>query len=174
MDYGSVHLMNDDLVPVSLEAVARLERRLGTTMPTGYREFVTTLGWGVLSNTVRVYTPERIFLELKDFQRRWNEYWFWDEGRDVLSKEKALECIIVADTGNGDELVFHPSQSDKLYMLPHGSGRIFEPGGTLDKAIEWILHSGFLFGDADEEDDDEDDEFVRPEGLYFEPFPPEQ
>lgn len=116
MDYGSVHLMNDDSVLVSPEAVARLERRLGTAMPTGYKEFVATLGLGVLNDAVRVYTPERIFTEFKDFQQRWSEYWFWDEGRDVLSKEKALECIIVADTGNGDELVFHPSQPDKLYM----------------------------------------------------------
>lgn len=174
MDYGSVHLMNDDSMLVSPQAVARLERQLGTTMPTGYKEFVETLGLGVLNDTVRIYMPERIFAEFRDFQRRWNEYWFWDEGRDVLSKAKALECIIVADTGNGDELVFHPSQPDKLYVLPHGSEQIFEPGGTLDEAIEWILHSGVLFGDAEQEEEDEDEDFVRPAGLYFEPFPPEQ
>ncbi|MBV9866772.1 MAG: SMI1/KNR4 family protein [Abitibacteriaceae bacterium] len=169
MDYSSVHLLNESLVLVSPEEVAQLEQQLGTKMPAGYQDFVTTLGLGILNDTVRVYTPNRISRELKDFQQRWDEYWFWDEGRDVLSKEKALESIIIADTGNGDELVFHPSQPDKLYVLPRDSGQIFEPGSTLDEAVEWILHSGVLLGDADEEDED----FLRPEGLYFEPFPPE-
>jgi hypothetical protein len=173
MDYSSVHLMNEKLVLVPPAEVAQLEQQLGTKMPMGYQDFVATLGVGILNDTVRVYTPRRIARELKDFQQRWDEYWFWDEGRDILSKEKALESIIIADTGNGDELIFHPSQPNKLYLLPRDSGQIFEPGSGLDEAIEWILHSGVLFGDVEEEDE-EDEDFVRPEGLYFEPFPPEQ
>jgi hypothetical protein len=152
--------------------VAQLEQQLGTKMPMGYQAFVTTLGLGVLNDTVRVYTPKRISRELKDFQQRWDEYWFWDEGSDILRKEKALESIIIADTGNGDELIFHPSQPDKLYVLPRDSGQIFEPGSRLDEAIEWILHSGVLLSGFEAEED-EDGDFVRPEGLYFEPFPPE-
>ena len=173
MDYSSVHLMNENVVLVSPEEVAQLELQLGTKMPAGYQEFVTTLGLGILNDTVRVYTPGRIARELEGFRRRWDEYWFWDEGRDVLGKEKALESVIIADTGNGDELTFHPSQPDKLYVLPRDSGQIFEPGNSLGEAVEWILHSGVLFGDVDEEEE-EDEDFVRPEGLYFEPFPPEQ
>ena len=169
MDYSDVQLINQNLTLVTAAEVVGLERQLGTKMPPGYQEFVTTLGLGVLNDTVRVYTPARILRELQNFRQRLNEYWLWEAARQVLSKEKAVESIIVADTGNGDEIIFHPSQPDKLFILLHDSSQIVEPGSDLDAAIEWILRSSDLF------DDDDDDNFVpRPEGLYFEPFPPEE
>jgi hypothetical protein len=172
MDSSNIHLINHNLVLASAEEVTQLEQQLGAKMPDGYQEFVTTLGLGILKDAVRIYMPNRISRELNEFQQRWDEYWFCDKGRDILSKEKAMESIIIADTIIGDELVFHPLQPNKLYILPHNSDQIFEPGSNLDEAIEWILHSGVLFSDGDDEEEDED--FVRPDGMYFEPFPSEQ
>jgi len=42
-----------------------------------------------------------------DWRDRIKKYWVWDKGTDLLPKARALECVIVGDTGNGDELVFH-------------------------------------------------------------------
>ena len=48
MDYGNVYLINQNPALVPAAEVARLERRIGARMPTGYEKFVTTLGLGIL------------------------------------------------------------------------------------------------------------------------------
>lgn len=63
---------------------------------------------------------------------------------------------------------FHPSPPDKLYVLPIDHEEVFAAGSTLDEAIALVLNSGVLAGDEDEEED-----LNRPNGLYFEPFLPE-
>lgn len=133
-------------------------------MPLGYQEFMTTLGLGILNDTIRVYSPNRIGREYKTTQERWREFYFWGEGSDVLTKERVLESIIVADTGNGDEVIFHPSIPKKLYLLPANDHKILEIGSSLSEAIDWMLHWEKLFGE------DEEDEDPRPAGVYFEPF----
>ncbi|WP_051039174.1 SMI1/KNR4 family protein [Nostoc sp. PCC 7524] len=168
MDYNNIQLMNEDLVRVTADEVTQLEQVLNTRMPRGYKEYVTTLGIGILNDTVRVYSPMRIQQEYRDFQNRWSESYFWDKGTDLLTKDRVLESIIIADTGNGDELIFHPSAPDRLYVLPIDYEEIFLTGGSLDEAIEWILEGGVL--DSNEDDEDEE-EIERPEGWYFEPFP---
>lgn len=59
--------------------------------------------------------------ELTEWRRRINKYWFWDDVRELLPKERALECVIIGDTVSGDELVFHPSRPNRLFVLPRDS-----------------------------------------------------
>lgn len=127
--------------PAEVDALAQ---RLWITFPKGYREFVTCLGEGTLGSFVRVYPPWRIENELSEWRRRINKYWFWDAGHELLPKERALECVIIADTVNGDELVFHPRRMDRLFVLPRDSERIFEVDGDLLAAVEWMCVSGEL------------------------------
>lgn len=62
--------------PVTAEAVSEAEAALGVTFPTGYREYVTTLGSGVLGGSyVRVYLPGDIVRNLGEFRQRWDELW---------------------------------------------------------------------------------------------------
>ncbi len=75
---------------------------------------------------------------------RIKKYWFWDEGKELLPKERALECVVLGDTLNGDELVFHPGRPDRLFVLPHESENIFDPGRDVLEAVEWICASGQL------------------------------
>jgi hypothetical protein len=127
----------DDIHPVSPQrfyndpaAVDAAEKQLGTRLPAGYRDFITCFGEGILGVYVRVYPPHQI-LEgdngVTEWRKRIDEYWFWDEGKDVLTKEKALEFIIVADTMDGDEVVFHPSEPDRLYVLPRYEEGVYAP-----------------------------------------------
>jgi hypothetical protein len=85
-----------------------------------------------------------------EWRKRIDEYWFWDDGKDVLTKPKALECVIVADTMDGDELVSHPSEPDRLYVLPRHEEKIYVVGGGLMPAIEWLLTSGTLTDPIDD------------------------
>jgi hypothetical protein len=53
-----------------------------------------------------------------------------------------IEGVIVADTMDGDELMMHPSEPDRLYVLPRYEGAIYVAGDGLLPAMEWLLTSG--------------------------------
>lgn len=119
MKLEDVKISGGKLNLITHDVVLDVEARLNITCPVGYREFITTLGQGFFCESyIRVYPPRRIIKEYRDFQKRWAEYWFWDGGRDVLSKAKALHAIILADTMKDDKLIFCPDNPERLYVLP--------------------------------------------------------
>ena len=124
------------------------EAQLGIRFPTGYREYVTRFGEGVLGGSyLRIYPPRRILTgenNLADWRQRIDEYWFWDDGKDVLTKPQALESVIIGDTLDGDELIVHPSNPERVYVLPRNSDGIFVAGEGLPAVIEWLCGSGTL------------------------------
>jgi len=133
--------------------VQDLESRLGTTVPVGYGEFITRFGEGVLGGSyIRIYPPSRILAELEEWRSRIDEYWIWDEGCDVLPKDQALKSIILGDTVDGDELIFHPDRPDNVYVLPRDSESIFLAGIGLAQAVEWLCTSGVLTEPFNERD----------------------
>lgn len=130
------------LVRATAAQVDALEARLWGPFPAGYREYVTTLGEGVLGGGfVRVYPPWRVERDLDEWRRRVAKYWFWDKGRKLLPKERGVECVVVGDTANGDELVFHPMRPGRLFVLPRDSEQVFDAGPDLLAAVEWVLTS---------------------------------
>jgi hypothetical protein len=145
MNIKDAKIVGGPLVLAAADDVDAIESRLWIKLPGGYREYVTTLGEGVLGGSfIRVYPPWRIEKELTEWRQRIRKYWFWDAGRELLPKERALECVIIGDTLNGDELVFHPCRPDRLFVLPRDSEEVLEAGANLLAAIEWICGSGEL------------------------------
>lgn len=134
--------------PIPDADVTDAETRLGIRFPTGYREYITRFGEGVLGGTfIRIYPPARILHGsncVAEWRQRVDEYWFWDTGANVLPKQKALECVIIGDTLGGDEFIFHPSRPDRIYALPREDEKIFIAGDGMEKAIEWACGSGKL------------------------------
>jgi hypothetical protein len=117
------------------------ERALGTRMPLGYREFMLTCGEGVLGGAyIRVYPPWRIRRELTAWRRRITEYWLWDG----LPQQRGVESVVVGDTLDGDELIFHPSNPDAIWVLPHDSDQASQIGAGIWEALEWLCSSGVL------------------------------
>src|SRR4051812_24044802 len=108
LDLTKVKAAKQSLDSATAADVERLEKKLGVKLPAGYREFMTTLGDGLLSDYVRVYPPKQISKELKEWRKRIKQYWFWDELPVLLKKDRAIESIVIADTIEGDEVVFHP------------------------------------------------------------------
>jgi hypothetical protein len=136
--------------PISISEVMDAERLLGTRFPGGYSEYVTTFGGGTLGGQfIRVYTPAEILRgsnSVDIWHARLAEYWFWEPGAHILSKQKALESIIIADTVNGDEICFHPSDLERIYVLPRDSESIFVAGRNLWETLEWLCSSGIIVG----------------------------
>ena len=98
--------------------VDAVETKANFHFPTGYREYVTTLGRGEYCSYIRIHMPWKILSEYRDYQRFLKEYWFWDRGAEVISKSKATESVNVGDTMDGDVILFHPSNPGELFVLP--------------------------------------------------------
>jgi hypothetical protein len=145
MQIQDVNIIRKPLVLAKNADVDRLESEHWLTFPDGYRQYVTQLGEGVLGgNWVRIYPPWRIARELDAWRDRIRRYWFWGAAHKVLPKPRAIECIIVGDTTGGDELIFHPSRRDRLFVLPRESQKVFEAGADLLAAIDWVCSSAKL------------------------------
>ncbi len=136
------------------DEVDAAEAELGARFPTGYREYITVFGEGVLGGSfIRIYPPRRILSganNVAEWRQRIDEYWFWDEGNDVLTKEMALQSVIIGDTLNGDELIVHPANPERVLVLPRDSETIYVAGEGLAAAIEWLCGSGVLTEPFDE------------------------
>jgi len=139
--YENVYLVAKRLKRATPAQVAILTAKVGT-LPPGYAEYVTTLGLGLYSTFIRIYMPLRIALEWRDVRSRWKEYFLWDE--KTLTKKELLESLIVGDTLNGDELVYHPGHTDSIFILPRHHDSIFRVAGGLEQVIDWACSSGKL------------------------------
>jgi hypothetical protein len=128
--------------------VEAAEKAIGAAFPAGYRAFITRFGRGLLGGLVRVYAPADITNgpnKVREWRKRIDEYWFWDESAALLPKARALECICVADTVGGDELIFHPNEPDRLYVLAHDFDEAYLASTTgLEAAVDWFFTSGVL------------------------------
>ena len=154
LNIDEIAIVGEPLILSTDEDVDDAESQLGISFPKGYREFVTTLGEGILGGCyIRVYPPKRILRGLnnvREWRERIDEYWFWDDGREVLPKSKALECFIIGDTMDGDELIFHPSRPDRIFVLPRHYEHIPFVDGGLFTTLHWLCASGELTEAFDE------------------------
>jgi hypothetical protein len=144
MKLSDIKAPSNGMVSVASDEVDQFEASNWVTFPTGYRDYITKLGEGVLGDFVRMYPPRRIEKELHEWRKRIDKYWFWEESEKLLPKNRALECLIIGDTVNGDEIIFHPARPNKLFVLPGDLESAAEIGDNLETAIGWILTSGEL------------------------------
>ncbi|MGL6072524.1 MAG: SMI1/KNR4 family protein [Fimbriiglobus sp.] len=146
--FDNIVVVGGPLILSSVKEVHVAENQLGICFPTGYREYVMRFGEGVLGGSyLRIYPPRRILTgdnNLTEWRKRIQEFWFWHDGAEVLTKEQALESVIIGDTLDGDELVVHPTHAERIYVLPRNSEGIHIAGDGLPAAIEWLCNSGTL------------------------------
>ena len=76
--FGNITIVGGPLVLSTAEEVDGAEAQLGMRFPTGYRQYVTRLGEGILGGCyIRIFPPHRILSELVEWRQRIEEYWFW-------------------------------------------------------------------------------------------------
>lgn len=131
-----------DLFIADEEDILACEKTLNVAFDEDYKEYVLQYGSGILGGTyVRIFLPETIILTLEEWKKRITEYWFWDEGKEVLTKEEVLKSVRVGDTFDGDEIIVLNNQ---YYILPRYSEMIYKAGNTLEETISWLCSSGIL------------------------------
>ncbi len=131
-----------DLFIADEEDILACEKTLNVVFDEDYKEYVTQYGSGILGGTyVRIFLPETIIFTLEEWKNRITQYWFWDEGKEVLTKEEVLKSIRIGDTFDGDEIILLNSQ---YYILPRYSEMIYKAGNTLEETITWLCSAGIL------------------------------
>ena len=120
------------------ESLAALEGLVGP-LPEGYGPFVSRFGAAEVEDFVRVYPPSSIVEDLGAFRERWSEYWFWEsDDRSAPSQAIASQIVIVADSFDGDEVVFVEGSPERLWLLPRNSDEAVPIGSTFDQAIAFV------------------------------------
>lgn len=106
--------------PVSPADLDELQEFLAADLPSGYREYMTAYGKGILADFLEVFTPAEL-LEGDTSIEKWRQGiekngWDWDE--NLLDEEAIPELAPLATTSEGDYLVFHPDDPEVIYLLP--------------------------------------------------------
>jgi hypothetical protein len=121
------------------------QKQLEVVFPDGYREYVTTFGEGTLGGSyIRIFPPHALLAWRKHYLELMRDYWLWDEEPFIFTQKQALESYAIGDTLDGDQLVVHPDNKDKIFVLPRNEYRVYEAGVTLAAAIEWLCTAGIL------------------------------
>ncbi|MDZ8185066.1 MAG: SMI1/KNR4 family protein [Nostoc sp. ChiSLP02] len=117
----------EPLYPVSTQELLVVEEKLQVLFPEDYRTFITTFGSGTfLDLPLRVFSPHDIVENLlSEVRERLAMYWFWRDNPESLTQTLAVECIPCFDSYDGDDILFHPSNRNRLFVLPHGDEEIY-------------------------------------------------
>lgn len=148
MNFENFKIVSDDnlskieLFLTNVEDIELCEEKLNIEFDNDYKDYVLTYGNGILGGTyIRIYLPERITEILTEWRSRIDEYWFWDEGKTVLTKEDALSSVIIGDTFDGDEIILYKNE---YYILPRYSEMIYKLGQSLEEVVSWLCSAGIL------------------------------
>jgi hypothetical protein len=77
--FENIRVIGEPLILSSGADVDAAEAHLGIRFPTGYGEYVTRFGEGILGGAyVRIYPPRRVLDELVEWRGRIGEYWLWE------------------------------------------------------------------------------------------------
>jgi hypothetical protein len=116
-----VNVKNPPLKPVLESEILEVEAQLGLVFPADYKEFVTTFGAGELSVIgLQAFTPHDVMEIFRyESQERLAEFWFWEESPEILTQQKAIECFPFFGSAQGDDILFHPSDPNTWFILPH-------------------------------------------------------
>jgi hypothetical protein len=122
MLFQGISIVSDvPLCPIEPEDLRQVEAELGFRFPNDYREFVLTLGAGeIMDLWICAFDPSDILLGgMGEMHDRLAEFWFWDQSPEILTQEKALQCVPFFNTTCGDDILFHPSNPDEWFILEH-------------------------------------------------------
>ncbi len=115
--------------------IAAFETRMKVALPPDHREFLKTLGEGVLFNHFRVFGLAKMAAEAAEFQTRWKEYFHWDGPDSALNEHEVGDCVIIGDSFNADEFVLSPDHPGQIFYLPADDDNILKLGPSLEQAF---------------------------------------
>jgi hypothetical protein len=82
---------------------------------------MTVLGAGEVC-CIRADLPDK--KSIAETRKLLSEYWFWTKNPDILTQERAIECVPFFDTDVGDTIIFHPQDPNRWYILVYESDTV--------------------------------------------------
>ncbi|MCC9041971.1 SMI1/KNR4 family protein [Myroides sp. M-43] len=138
----NIHTTEKTLVIPSIEDINKCEQVLNFSFEEDYKTYILQYGKGILGGTyIRIYLPHHILTNQVEWLARVKDYYFWEEGKDILTKEQVFESICIGDTLDGDEIIFY---HENYYVLPRQEENIYLLGDNLHDAVEWLCSKGIL------------------------------
>jgi hypothetical protein len=139
MAFNNVYCVTPrQLRPSQGAQIDELMRVLGRELPLGYREYLTTFGWGRMCEWLWVDKPEHVRDNLPEEmplrRRLWVEQWYTNElpwlNPGPLSANDLAEAVRFGSSQEGDYFVSCPRHGNAIFMIPrHGSEiRLVEHG----------------------------------------------
>lgn len=148
MNLDDVYKVSDNLEVASPGDLKSAETSLGASFPDDYGEYVTRLGQGELCDFLRMLMPVEVIQRTRDFRELVESDLIWEgEQREAyIPRGRALNCVALAYTIDGDTLLFHPVQTERFYFWTRDAGIVDDVGQTLEEAIQWLGNAGNLHG----------------------------
>jgi hypothetical protein len=143
-DWRDFYMVQDDLERWTGADADAAEATLGVQLPDGYGELMTTLGKGVISGVLRVFSPAELENQQRFFRELIQQYWFFEEPDEALTRDYALESIMVAESLDGDQVIFHPG-TRRLHVLPRDDEHTYAMGSDMWDVVAWYQDSGVLW-----------------------------
>lgn len=142
-DWRDFYLVNDELRLWTDADVDAAETSLDMRLPDGYRELMTTLGDGMISDDLHVFAPTKLASKQILFRELVEKTWFFDDPDEELTPEYAIASTWIADS-DGDQIIFHAG-TGRMHVLPRDENRTRVIGRDLLDAVAWWLDSGLMW-----------------------------
>jgi hypothetical protein len=105
-------------------------------LPEGYLEYFQELGRGEFCNWVNVFTQQELIERHQFWLSLLKGRLWWDE--NLFSREAAKNSILLAESGEGSRLIFHP-MTETFYFSDRGSGQVHSTQGSLLDALRLYM-----------------------------------
>ena len=129
-----MYLVDERLNSVPESEIEKAEKRLGISLPQGYKNFVTTYGVGTFCGFLVIPSPTEISKFSMNFR--------WNSGTDVLNEEMAKGAYQIASTIDADVIIFCPKSEKGIYVLPRHSDSIFWIDENFRDPSVWFSKNG--------------------------------
>lgn len=138
MAFEDVYLVSEKLSLTSQAELDELQTWLGTALPLGYREYMTTLGVGTYCDLVQVLPPAEVQSERDERREFLREYYlqFWARSQRHLTLDEALAGVYFANTCDGDQIYFLPAQGS-MVALPRHNDVVYWLDAGLKDPLDW-------------------------------------
>ena len=136
--FENTYLVTDKLETFTHEDVDAVEAALGTRFPVGYREYVTTLGRGEYCSYINVFPPQEIVENQTGGKPPLQEFCHsWDGAEFGITPERLAKSVMIANSINGDWIVFEASLPETIYILPSDES-VMHKVEALTDVLTWL------------------------------------
>lgn len=107
-----------------------------------YIEFMSDFGIGMYCNFIRTLSISQVMQKRMEIQDSWSRKFRWSLNGIDVDKNKVISSPIIADTDEGDQILYHPHSESNLIVLPRGDNLAYWVPSNFDGLEYWSSVNG--------------------------------